>query len=182
MMTLAALPLGAITVQGAVFGLLGLVAIVAALIVVLHRNPVVSAMGLVTNFLCVAGFYVLLNAHFFAALQVIVYAGAIVVLITFVIMLLNLQPEARGGPGIVPVVLTSFLGLALAYLLAQAAMGFTPVPEGAEAAPLDASFGSVASIGDVLFTSYFYPFLVVSLALLAAMAGAVILAKRELED
>jgi len=182
MMPLAALPVGVITMQTAVFGILGFIAIVAALVVVLHRNPVAGAMGLVTNFLCVAGFYVLLHAHFFAALQVIVYAGAIVVLITFVIMLLNLQPEARGGPGIVSVALTSVLGLALIYLLAQAVSGFAPVPEGAEAAPLDPAFGSVASVGDALFTTYFYPFLVVSLALLAAMAGAVILAKRELED
>lgn len=176
------IPLAAVTLPGLVIGILGLVAIVAALVVVLHRSPVVGAMGLVTNFLCVAGFYVLLNAHFFAALQVIVYAGAIVVLITFVIMLLNLQPEARGGPGIVPVALTFLLGVALVYLLVTAVTGFAPVPEGAEVPALDQEFGSVKSIGDALFSVYFYPFLVVSLALLAAMAGAVILAKRELED
>jgi NADH-quinone oxidoreductase subunit J len=165
-----------------VFGVLSLIAIVSALVVVLHRSPVVGAMGLVTNLLCIAGLYVLLNAHFFAALQVIVYAGAIVVLITFVIMLLNLQPEAKGGSGLLAAVFSAVLAGLLIVALGRASLGFDPAPEGADAPPLDAAFGSVQQVGDALFTGYFYPFLVISLALLAAMAGAVLLAKRNLED
>jgi NADH-quinone oxidoreductase subunit J len=165
-----------------VFVVLGVVAVASALVVVLHKSPVVSAMGLVTNFLCIAGFYVLLNAYFFAALQVIVYAGAIVVLITFVIMLLNLPREVRWGSGALPVVLTAVLVVALIAVLGRATLGFEPVPEGGVVPSVAEGYGSVAAVGDALFTAYFYPFLLVSLALLAAMVGAVLLAKRQLED
>lgn len=178
MSLLAAVALGAISIQWITFVVLAVVAIVSALVVVLHRAPVVGAMGLVTNLLCIAGIYVLLNAYFFAALQVIIYAGAVVVLITFVIMLLNLQPEARGGPGIVPVLLAALLGLALVAVVGRPLLEF-PAPAGGPVAP---GFGTVAQVGKALFTEYFYPFLAVSLALLSAMVGAVLLAKRHLED
>ena len=169
-------------IQWFVYGVLALVAIVAALTVVLHKSPVVGAMGLVTNFLSIAAFYVLLHAHFFAALQIIIYAGAIVVLITFVIMLLNLQPEAQRGAGLVSISGAFVLGALLIALLGKAGLGFHPVALGADALPLESAFGSVRSVGQAMFTTYFYPFLLVTLALLAAMAGAVLLAKRELED
>jgi NADH-quinone oxidoreductase subunit J len=171
----------AISLGWVTFWLAAVVAVLAALVVVLHRSPVVEAMGLVINLLAIAAVFVLLGAYFFAALQVIIYAGAIVVLITFVIMLLNLRPEARGGPGIFTVVATFVLGAALIVLLTRAGLSFQPGGEGAAPA-LDPGFGSVERVGDALFTTYYYPFLAVSLALLAAMAGAVLLAKRDLED
>ena len=178
MSPLAVAALAAVSIQWIAFFVLAVVAVAAALVVVLHRAPVVGAMGLVTNLLCVAGIYVLLNAYFFAALQVIIYAGAVVVLITFVIMLLNLRPEARGGPGIVPVVLAALFGLVLVAVLGRPLLSFAAPAAGAVAP----GFGSVEGVGEVLFTGYFYPFLAVSLALLSAMVGAVLLAKRHLED
>ncbi|RMF71916.1 MAG: NADH-quinone oxidoreductase subunit J [Acidobacteria bacterium] len=178
MSLVAGVVLGAISIQWVAFLVLAVVAIAAALVVVLHRSPVVGAMGLVTNFLCIAGIYVLLNAYFFAALQVIIYAGAVVVLITFVIMLLNLQPEAKGGPGVVPVALAALLGLALIAVVGRPLLEYA-APEAGPPAP---DFGTVAQVGEALFTVYFYPFLAVSLALLSAMVGAVLLAKRRLED
>ncbi len=178
MTALAAVAIGVVSLQWVVLLVIAAVAIAGALVVVLHRSPVVGAMGLVTNLLCVAGIYVLLNAYFFAALQVIIYAGAVVVLITFVIMLLNLRPEARGGPGLVPIGLAVLLGLALIVVLGRPLLEFS-APTAEAVAP---EFGSVRQVGEALFTEYFYPFLAVSLALLSAMVGAVLLAKRHLED
>ncbi len=169
--------IGAMTnTQTAIFGPLALIALAAALGVVLHRNPVVQGLFLVTNLLAIAGIYVLLGAYFFAAIQVLVYAGAVMVLIIFVIMLLNLLPEAKGGPGLTPTFFALLLALGLVSLLVRA--GYTFAPPLGEAA---AGFGSVAQVGRSLFLGYFYPFEVISLALVAAMAGAILLAKRDLE-
>jgi NADH-quinone oxidoreductase subunit J len=117
-----------------------------------------------------------------AVLQVIIYAGAIVVLITFVVMLLNLGPEARGGPGLVTLIVAFGLGTLLIALLGRAGLTFEP-PMTAEGLPATAArYGTAGSFARVLFTDYFYPFELVSLAIVAALAGAVILAKRNLED
>lgn len=169
--------LGAMTsLQTIVLGLIALVAIIAALGVVLHRNPVVQGLFLVLNLLAIAGLYALLGAYFFAVIQVLVYAGAVMVLIIFVIMLLNLQPAARGGSGLTPIFFAFVLGLALVSLLVRAGRSFAP-PE----TVLAEGFGSVAQMGSSLFMGYFYPFEVISLALVAAMAGAILFAKRDLE-
>ncbi|HHN75661.1 MAG TPA: NADH-quinone oxidoreductase subunit J [Acidobacteria bacterium] len=166
-------------VQLTVFALLALLALGSALVVVLHRNPVVEGLFLVLHLLSIAGFYALLEAYFFAVVQVLIYAGAIMVLIIFVIMLLNLQPEAKGGPGLVPVFFAFVLGLALVLLLTRAGISFAPEPAmGAVAS----DFGTAAGMGREIFGTYFYPFELVSLALLSAMAGAILLAKRHLED
>lgn len=171
----------------AVFLLVAAVAVGAALTVVIHRNPVIQALSLVVFLLAVAGVFVLLNAQFLAALQVIIYAGAIVVLITFVIMLLNLGPEARGGPGIPTVLLAFLLGALLIGVLGRAGLNFEPqltgAPTTAEGVLAHApGYGSVAAFGRALFSTYFYPFEAVSLAIVAALTGAVLLAKRKLED
>jgi len=176
---LAALFPLAIALPRIAFWGLAAVAVLAALGVVLHRNPVVEALFLVVVLLAVAGIYALMHAWFLAVLQVIVYAGAIVVLVTFVIMLLNLGPEARGGPGVLTVVLGALLALGLAGLVGRAAAGFGPRAAGAAWNP---QFGRVAAMGKALFGAWFWPFEVVSLALLAALVGAVVVAKRRLEE
>ncbi len=170
-----------------VFLIIAAIAVGSALVVVLHRNPVIQALSLVLNLLAVAGIFVLLQAQFLAALQVIIYAGAIVVLITFVIMLLNLGPEARGGPGIPTVLLSFLLGAVLIGILGRAGLTFAPPLGDAPVSPQGVlshapGYGGVAAFGQALFSTYFYPFEAVSLAIVAALTGAVLLAKKRLED
>ena len=179
MISLATLFPLAVTLPQAAFWGLAILAVVAALGVVLHRNPVVEALLLVVVLLAVAGIYALLHAWFLAVLQVIVYAGAIVVLITFVIMLLNLGPEARGGPGPLTVGAGGLLALLLALLVGKAAAGLAPRLADPAWNP---GFGRVAALGKALFGAWFWPFEIVSLALIAAMVGAVVIAKRRLEE
>jgi NADH-quinone oxidoreductase subunit J len=160
------------------FIVLTVLALASAVVVVWHRNPVVCALALAFNLVAIAGFYMLLNAQFLALLQVIVYAGAIMVLILFVIMLLNLRVEARRpGSGVIQGALGFLLAVALAAVLGSVmARGFES--EGFNAA--SESFGTAGALGLELFSMYFYPFEAVSLLLVVAMIGAVLLAKRRL--
>jgi NADH-quinone oxidoreductase subunit J len=161
------------------FVVLTALAIVSGLMVILHRNQVIAALSLAGNLVAIAGFYLLLNAQFLALLQVIVYAGAIMVLILFVIMLLNLPEEARKrGTGRVQgglaIVLAAAFALILGWALIQATDG--------EAYPAASdTFGTVSSVGQMLFTNFFYAFEAISLLLVVAMIGAVLLAKRSVE-
>lgn len=171
---------GTLAGQPALFAALALVAIVTALAVVMHRNVVVQALFLVLHLLTIAGLYVLLGAYFLAAIQVLVYAGAILVLIVFVIMLLNLGKEP-GGPGLLSLSLAVVFGTLLVLLLGRAGRQFAMPVDAAAALPPDPDFGSVARMADALFGPYFFPFEVVSLVLIAGMIGAILLAKRHLE-
>ena len=160
------------------FYILAVLADASALVVVTHRNPVIAALALGVNLLAIAGFYLVLRAQFIGVMQVIVYAGAILVLIVFVIMLLNLRDEAGlRGSGLVQRSLAPFLALAFAVLIGRAMVAAAPnrllpaPPEG---------FGTVEALGRELFTRFFYPFEVISLLLIVAMVGAVLLAKRRL--
>ncbi len=152
-------------------------AVASALVVILQRKPVVSALALAFNLVCIAGFYLLLQAQFMALLQVIVYAGAIMVLILFVVMLLNLGDESTERPSR-PI--QRWLGglltaaLALVFGFSVSAVVGAPLPDNA------APFGTAAALGQELFGRFFYPFEVISLLLLVAMIGAVLLAKRRL--
>jgi len=173
---LAAVPAG-----GAAFLILAAVAVATALMVVLHRTPVIEALFLVLHLMSIAGLFALLHAPFLAVLQVLIYAGAVVVLIVFVIMLLRLDPEGRGGPSLAGRVVAFLLALAFAGLIVHAVSGLPPAAWTEPAAKAAPGFGSAAQVGEALFNRYFYPFEVVSLALVAAMVGAVLLAKRRLE-
>jgi NADH-quinone oxidoreductase subunit J len=152
--------------------------------VVLGRSPVSSLMFMVTTLASVAGIYVLLEAHFLAAVQVIVYAGAIMVLFLFVIMLLNLghdyQRDLRVGFGSVMAFVASGL---MAGLLVRRFGGddleLFPFLDGADA--IDAALlehGAVGAIAQPLFTTYVVPFEVTGILLLVAIVGALALAKR----
>lgn len=155
---------------------------------VLHRNPVYSAIFLIVTLFALAGFFVLLNAPFVAAVHIIVYAGAIMVLFLFVIMLLNLKRDpAREARKIT----RRFVGIALvaALLLEISALIGAAYYTSANGAPagdntlagLNAGFaGSTPEIGRALFTTYLLPFEVASVLLLVAMVGAVVLAKKNL--
>ena len=156
------------------FLVLATLTIVSALTVVLHRNPVHSALALVMTLFFLAVLFLGLDAQLVAFLQVIVYAGAIVVLFLFVIMLLNLQREVRaiGGPVLVTVAAAGGVGLAMLVV-----MGFkrgTPAP----GAPLAPGFGETPAIAQPLFTTFLLPFELTSILLLVAVVGAVAIAKR----
>jgi len=158
------------------FCVLSVLAVVSAIVVISHRNPVISAIALATNLISIAGFYLLLQAQFIALLQVLVYAGAIMVLILFVVMLLNLQEEQRMAisRGLIQRVLT--IAAAAAFVVLMGGLALRAGPR--EMPPAPEGFGSVVSVGMELFGRFFYPFEVISLLLIAAMTGAVLLAKR----
>ena len=161
-----------------IFVALTAVAVGSALTVIVHRNPIYSAIALVVTFLCLGGYYILLQAQLVAAVHVIVYAGAIMVLFLFVIMLLDVRQEegSRLRVGGVQLTLGTAAGTALLLLLwatMAAAPGGGPPP------PLPK--GNTQAVGYLLFTRYLIPFELTSLILLVAMVGALILAKRKVE-
>jgi NADH-quinone oxidoreductase subunit J len=153
-----------------------------AVLVVSTRDTVHSVLFLVLDFLFVAALYVLLGAQFLAVIQVLVYAGGIVVLYLFVVMLVNLKrpPEAhqaaqrrsRLGFGLSAAVLVELAAIA-AYGYAKPALSVPTTP----ALPVS---GNTEQVGWMLYTSYLIPFEIASMLLLVAMIGAIILAKREL--
>ena len=153
------------------------VAVVAAISLIWQRNPVASAISLVVTLVCQAGLFLLLEAHFAATMQILVYTGAIMVLFVFVIMLLNLQDHELGAPRYRPY---KFVGGALALLSAVLIATTLLQTEAASATPVDSNFGTIEAVGLELFSTYLFPFEVLSLVLTAAIAGAVILGKKDL--
>ena len=157
-----------------IFFIFAAIAVIFALIVITHRNTVVSALSLVVSFFALAVMYVLLEAPFLAALQVIVYAGAIMVLFLFVIMLLNLQHQSEEPTRPVQ----QFLGytasaaflIGLVYYIGKYAV-FRVLP-----APPFVS--DARTIGIRMFEAYVFPFEMVSILLLAAIVGALLLSGR----
>ena len=156
-----------------------LVAVISGYLVIRCQSPVNSALGLVNTFFCLAIFYVMLHAPFMAAIQIMVYAGAIMVLILFVIMLLNLGTEARQRytNGIVWSALASLMVLFnVIYFLKR---GRVTGVEGDITAHQVVSVGHVELIGKSMFTEFLLPFEIASILLLVAIIGAVVLAKKE---
>jgi NADH-quinone oxidoreductase subunit J len=185
----------AINLQTILFFLFSVVALLAAIMMILHRNPVYSAIDLIVTLFALAGFYVLLNAPFVASVHIIVYAGAIMVLFLFVIMLLNLKRDPSRERG--KIARRTFAALLVVILLAEIGVliGGSLLASNSDAAiaaqqPLvglanDSSdvtgvIGNTAAIGKQLFTTYLLPFEIASVLLLVGMIGAVILAKRKL--
>jgi NADH-quinone oxidoreductase subunit J len=167
--------------QDALFYMLAFLALVFGFLVVANpfsRNPVTSAMFLVLTIVSLAGLFVLLHAFFLAAVQVLVYAGAVMVLFLFVIMLLDLKEEERrkirkvgiaGGLISVGAILTIFLS---SLLKPQAALRAVQSP---------AVEGGTVPLAKLLFTQYLLPFEIVSVLLLVAMVGVVLLSKKDLK-
>lgn len=161
------------------FYFLSFVAVISAVMVVFARNAVFSVLYLIITFFALAGHYVLLKAEFLAVVHVIVYAGAIMVLFLYVIMLLNLnldsEPVRRPISRVIAVICAGMLMVLLVASLKS-------VEAASTGTPLAGGFGSVKSLGRVLFTDFLYPFEVTSLLLLAAMVGAVMLGKKDKEQ
>jgi NADH-quinone oxidoreductase subunit J len=163
-----------------IFLITAIVLVVTAILVILQRNPVASALFLIAALCAQAILYLLLKAPFLAVIQIIVYAGAIMVLFLFVIMLLNLRrdefgPEKRG--------LQRFFGILFAVILfveigALVKLSLTGLPESSES--LNPGFGGAHAVGQLLFTDYLFPFEVTSVLLLVAIVGAIVMAKRKL--
>jgi NADH-quinone oxidoreductase subunit J len=151
-----------------------------ATLVVLNRNPVASALSLVASFLCLAALFVGLDAYFIAAIQVLVYAGAVMVLFLFIIMLLDLRAERRRRANMIAYVGGGLVALAfaiqLAFVLGRFKIGRNPFPILASASQDD-----VRNLGMTLFTTHNLPFQVVGILILVATVGVVILSKRELK-
>ena len=156
--------------------------VVMALGVIFNNSPVGSAISLIGMMLGLAGIFVLQQAHFIAIVQIIIYAGAIMVLFMFVIMLLNLKQGENEGwasrdKNLPLSVLTGFLAVGILYKITMVLFSVdmdTP-------ASLPDSFGTVAVIGETLLTDFVLPFEVASILLLLAMVGAVVLAKSKLD-
>lgn len=145
--------------------------------VVISKSPVYAAMNLVAAFFCLAGIYVLLMAHLIAFMQVLVYAGAVMVLFLFVIMLISLGDEHLVRERYRGMQLLGAVGaVGIAAVLAWAIMDVAR----AEPAALSADFGTVKAVGRVLYTQYLLPFEATSLLLLAAIVGAVVVAKERI--
>jgi len=181
-----------------VFYVLGGFAVASALLTISQRNPVPAALWLVSTMFALAGIYVLLHAQFIAAIQVLVYAGAVMVLFLFVIMLLNLGREKgdiRPAPAwglaaaIAAGIVGALVGLRRITPAALALAGwegtvkgspFDVLPGGLAVQSADSLGNVVASLARPLFETYLVPFEITSVLLLAAAVGAVVLAKRRL--
>ena len=162
------------------FILLGIIAIASAIVTIASKNPVVSAMALVVHFFMLAGLYLTLQAQFVAIIQILVYAGAIMVLVLFVIMLLNLGDEEQLKEKFnFRKILAVFVAAALALVILTVFLTQPVVNNILPAAA--AEVGTAQAIGSNLFSNYLLPFEAVSLLLLAAIVGAVILAKRKID-
>jgi len=163
-----------------IFLIVAIILVVASILVIVQRNPVVSALFLIAALCAQAILYLLLNATFLAVIQIIVYAGAIMVLFLFVIMFLNLRKDEFG---VEKRKAQRFFGILFAVLLlvelgVVIKIGLSKIPS--KDIILDPDFGGVQSIGKALFTDYLLPFELTSVLLLVAMVGAIVLAKKKL--
>ncbi|MDY0291234.1 MAG: NADH-quinone oxidoreductase subunit J [Desulfuromonadaceae bacterium] len=161
------------------FYVVAFVAITSGILVITCRNPINSGISLVMTFFCLAIFYVTLHAPFMAAIQIMVYAGAIMVLIIFVIMLLNLGSTVvvRFRHAVSGAVVAS--GLMLFQILIIIKQGSVSPTQGGISPEVVESAGHTELIGKALFTDFMLPFEIASILLLVAIVGAIILAKQE---
>jgi len=162
------------------FIIFAVIAIASALNILLQRNPLYSALSLIGTLLSLSALYLTVHAQFIAAVQIVVYAGAIMVLFIFVIMLLNVpkdQPQLEKQKGLRYLAIP-FAGLMIAemfYVLRPIRLTTLPIQPG----NADQAVGTTWSIGTALFTDYLLPFEVTSVLILMALVGAMVLARRE---
>ncbi len=169
------------TFETVLFYGLAAVSIGSALMMVTRRSPVMSAIWLIANFFALAGLYLTLHAQFIAVIQIIVYAGAIMVLFLFVIMLLNLG-DAKGLNEKISYTKIIAVGLSGGVLMELLAIvGFSNVVLPVQNVDRAVQIGTVENIGKELFSTFLFPFEITSVLLLAAIIGAVILAKRRID-
>lgn len=165
-------------IETVLFWILAAAAVTSAALVIVQRNAVTSAIYLIITLLCLAGIYLLLQAPFISVIQVLVYAGAVMVLFLFVIMLLNPDRE-KPAAGRVRIVKIAGIVLGVA-LLVQLGSVFVAVAIRPSGSAVSAVTGNTETVARLLFTDYLLPFEITSVLLLAAMIGAIVTAKREL--
>ena len=186
------------TIATVVFYVFAVWAVVSAVLCITRNSPLASALWLVSTMFALAAIFVILQAQFIAAIQVLVYAGAVMVLFLFVIMLLNLEVVPHdwkrwpgwvvgiGLAGVLGVTLVSMRGYTPARLAREVSTMPSPVdprlvfPEGNALVAATAAEGAVGSVAQPLFQGYLIPFEVTSVLLLSAVVGAVVLAKKKL--
>ena len=161
----------------AIFTILALACVVAALLMVFAKNPVHSVIYLILAFFMIAGLYVMLNAQFLAVVHIIVYAGAIMVLFLFVLMLLNLNTDTEPKESALWKVGAAIAAGSLLITLVGALKGSIHLQNTAP----DGSVGLVENLGKLLFTEFVVPFEIAGILFLAAMVGAVLVGKRDLK-
>ncbi len=160
------------------FGILSFMAIMFALMVVFSRNPVNSVLYLVLTFFCIAGHYLLLNAQFLAVVHIAVYAGAIMVLFLFVIMLMNLNQDSEPQKTTISKLIAGVIGGLLLFVMVGALKGTEQLQLSQYG---HSEIGLVKNLGNVLFHEYLFPFEIVSILLLSALVGAIMIGKKEIK-
>jgi len=161
------------------------ITLLCALMVVLARNPIYSVIFLILTMFSLTGHYIILQAQFIAVINIIVYAGAIMVLFLFVLMLMNMNKSNEPNKslpwkilaGVVSFV--SFITLMTIYIKNNGDMAIIPTTNSATGQNLPADFGYVKPLGKMLFTEYVFPFEIASILFIAAMVGAVFLGTKE---
>jgi len=167
---------------GWLFIVLTALTLLSAVSVVTARNPIYSVLGLIATFFCLSGHYILLNAQFLAAVNIIVYAGAIMVLFLFTIMFLNLRNEDEESKTSVTKVIAVFAGGILMVMLIQIFRAKSAQVPTVSENTFSANTGLVENLGKLLYSDYILPFELASVLFLIAMVGAVMLGKRESGD
>ena len=161
-----------------IFLTLGVISVITALLMVFSKNPVHSVLYLILTFFAIAGQYILLNAQFLAVVHIIVYAGAIMVLFLFVLMMLNLNSDTEPQKSATWKLTGSIASGSLLITLVGAMRGSIEVTAPAQS---DSKVGLVQNLGKVLFTDFVVPFEIAGILFLAAMVGAVLVGKRDLK-
>jgi len=162
-----------ITIQTALFWIFAILGVAGGIGLILNKNAVYAALSLILNFFSIAGLYLSLSAEFLAAIQILVYAGAIMVLFLFVIMLLNLEDEKGVGKFDIKRGIAFLLGIAFVAEMVIALQGFLSGDVTGNFA-----YGEVEPIGRALMTDFLFPFEIISVILLTALIGAIVVARK----
>jgi NADH-quinone oxidoreductase subunit J len=162
------------------FYFLSFLTILSAVMVVVSRNPIHSVLYLILTFFTLSGHYILLNAQFLAAVNIIVYAGAIMVLFLFVIMFLNMKQDHEESKTNLTKIAATIVG-GTVFVILFGAYRKSVIP-GLDEQQFDSQIGMIENLGHLLFRDYLLPFELVSILLLVAMVGAVMLGKREIGE
>ncbi len=160
------------------FWLLSSLAIISAMMVLLSKNPVHSVLWLIAVFFAISGHYILLNAQFLAIVNIIVYAGAIMVLFLFVIMLMNLNKESEPKRNFWRILTGIISGGSLLMILVSLIRQATEI-NNKNALMETGDIGLIKTLGKLLFSDYVVPFEISSVLFLSAMVGAVVIGKKE---
>jgi NADH-quinone oxidoreductase subunit J len=166
------------TINEWLFWILTFLAIMFALMVVFSRSPVNSVLYLVLTFFSIAGHYLLMNAQFLAIVHIVVYAGAIMVLFLFVIMLMDLNQDNEPQKTWISKIIAVVAGGMMFFVLVGSLKGAEQLQLTTQGA---SQIGTVKNLGKVLFSDFLFPFEIASILLLAAMVGAIMIGKKEIK-